>query len=289
MVSKKDLSTEIEYLSALKNMLETYEEIAASRMQRIRASVLQSRDFVFEINVVFQHVKNSYKRQVEALMRKKKIKDQAKFTFLARNGKTLYLLLSANTGLYGTIIRRTYDEFIKHYQKEKGDVAIMGKLGAQYFRQDFPKTSYTYFDFPDTNIDQERLKKIIQFIIEYQQVIVFYEQFVNVVTQDPIATNISGELLPWEQRGPEIKYFVEPSLEKVMQFFEKQIFASIFEQTLFESELAKFSSRMVSLDQATSNTRERLKQTSFLLDKIKHAIMNKKQSETVTGLMLLKR
>ncbi len=289
MASKKDLSAEIEYLSALKNMLETYEEIAATRMQRIRASVLQSRDFVFEINVVFQHVKNSYKRQVEALMRKRKIKDPTKFTFLARNGKTLYLLVSANTGLYGSIIKRTYDEFIKYYQKEKGDVAIIGKLGAQYFRQDFPKTPYTYFDFPDTNINEESLKKIIQFIIEYQQVIVFYEQFVNVVVQDPIATNISGDVLPWEQRGPETKYFVEPSLEKVMQFFEKQIFASIFEQTLFESELAKFASRMVSLDQATNSTRERLKQDSFLLDKIKHAIMNKKQSETVTGLMLLGR
>lgn len=289
MASKKDLSTEIEYLTTLKNIMETYEEIAASRMQNIRGSVLQSRDFVFEINTIFQHVKYSYKRQVEALMKKKKIKDPSKFSFLQRNGKTLYVLISANTGLYGTIIRRTYEAFLEHYRREKADVAIIGKLGAQYFRQDFPKASYTYFDFPDTSVDKEGLKKTTQFIIQYQQVIVFYEQFVNVVSQEPIATNISGDQLPWEQAGPEIKYLIEPTLEKVLEFFEKQIFASIFEQTLFESELAKFASRMVSLDSAASNSREKLKQTIFLLDKLKHRVMNKKQLESLTGLLLLKR
>lgn len=288
MASKKELSAEIEYLSTLKNIMETYEEIAASRMQRIRSSVLQGRDFVFEINTIFQHVKHSYKRQVETLMKKRKNKDPLKFSFLSRNGKILYVLVSANTGLYGNIIRRTYEAFLEHYRRQKADIAIIGKLGVQYFRQDFPKTSYTYFDFPDTSIDEESLKKITQFLIQYQQVIVFYEQFLNVVSQEPIATNISGDQLPWEQTGPEIKYLIEPSLEKVLQFFEKQIFASIFEQTLFESELAKFASRMVSLDSATSNSRTKLKQTIFLLDKLKHRTMNKKQAETVTGLMLLK-
>lgn len=287
MASKKELANEIEYLNGFKNIMETYEEIAASRMQRIRGSVLQSRDFVFEINSIFQHVKHSYKRQIEKLMRSKKIKDPTKLSFINRNGKTLYVLVSANTGLYGEVIRRTYDTFVEHYRKQKADVAIIGLLGLQFFKHDFPKDPYTYFDFPDTKIDEGTLKKTITLLIEYQEIIIFYEQFVNVVTQDPIATNISGDQLPWEQTGTEIKYFFEPSLEKVLGFFEKEIFASIFEQTLYESELAKFASRMVSLDSAASNTRTKLKQTIFLLDKIKHRSMNKKQVESLTGLLLL--
>lgn len=289
MASKKELENEIQYLATFKNIMETYEEIAASRMQRIRGSVLKSRDFVFEINSIFQHVKHSYKKQVDKLMKSKKIKDQSSLSFSNRNGKTLYVLVSANTGLYGEVIRRTYNEFIEHYKKQKADVAIIGKIGLQRFKQDFPKNPYTYFDFPDTKIDEEDLKKTITFLIQYQEIIVFYEQFVNVVMQEPIATNISGDALPWEQTGPEIKYFFEPNLEKVLGFFEKEIFASIFEQTIFESELAKFASRMVSLDSAASNTRTRLKQTIFLFDKIKHRTMNKKQIESLTGLFLLKK
>lgn len=289
MASKKELETEIQYLNTLKNMMETYEEIAASRMQKIRGLVLQRRDFVFEINSIFQHVKQSYKKQVEKLMKSRKVKDPSKLNFINRNGKTLYILVSANTGLYGEIIRKTYDTFVETYKKQKADVAIIGLLGMQRFKQDFPKDHYTYFDFPDTKIGEEYLKKTILFIIEYQEVIVFYEQFVNVVTQEPIATNISGDALPWEQTGPEIKYFFEPNLEKVLGFFEKEIFSSIFEQTIFESELAKFASRMVSLDSAASNTQTKLKQMIFLLDKIKHRVMNKKQVESLTGLLFLKR
>ena len=289
MASKKELETEIQYLNTLKNIMETYEEIAASSMQKIRGSVLQRRDFVFEINSIFQHVKQSYKKQVERLMKLKKVKDPSRLNFINRNGKTLYILVSANTGLYGEVIIRTYDTFVETYKKQKADVAIIGLLGLQRFKQDFPKDHYTYFDFPDIKIGEENLKKTILFLIEYQEVIVFYEQFINVVTQEPIATNISGDALPWEQSGPEIKYFFEPNLEKVLGFFEKEIFAAIFEQTLFESQLAKFASRMVSLDSAAQNTRRKLKQTLFLLDKIKHRTMNKKQIEGLTGLFLLKR
>lgn len=286
MITKREIGTEIEFLKTIKNIMETYEEIAASRMQKIRSSVLMSRDFVFEINSIFQHVKHSYKNDVEKIMKKKKSKDSSKFSFTKRNGKTLYVLITSNTGLYGQVIQDTYDMFEERYREQTADVAIIGKLGLQYFKQDFPNDLYTYFDFPDTKIDEETLKKTVAFLIAYQEIIVFYEQFVNVVVQQPLATSISGDQLPWEQTSAEIKYFFEPSLEKVLGFFEKEIFASIFEQTVYESELAKFASRMVSLDGAVTRTKTNLKTNIFLLDKIKHQTMNKKQLESTTGILL---
>lgn len=287
MIGKKEIALEIDYLSSLKNIVETYEEIAASRMQNIRGSVLQSRDFVFEINSIFQQVKNSHKKEVEKLMKSKRIKDQSKFSFRTRNGKTLLVFISANTGLYGEVIRRTYDLFKDRYKKQKSDIAIIGRIGLQYFLQDFPKDSYTYFDLSDTKKDEEQFKKIADYFVEFQEIVVFYEQFINVVSQEPIATNISGDELPWEQTGPEIKYVFEPSLEKVLALFEQEIFSSIFEQTIYESELAKFAARMVSLDSAAENTRDRLKKMIFEKDRLQHRSMNKKQVESLTGIFLL--
>ena len=55
-----------------------------------------------------------------------------------------------------------------------------------------------------------------------------------------MATSVSGDMLPWEKGVSEIKYFFEPSLEKVISFFEKEIIAAIFEQEVYESLLAKF-------------------------------------------------
>jgi len=288
MVTKKEIIREKDFLVTLRTILETYEEIAATRMARIRSSVLASRDFLLEINAIFQQVKSSYKNQIALLMSKKKIKDPTKLTFINRNGKTLYVFVSANTGLYGDIIKKTYDVFAASLKKTPGDVVILGKLGLEIFQSEKINASLTYFDFPDNKIDNNIVKKIVEHIIVYERVLVFYEQFNNVISQSPIVTNISGDPLPWEQAGPKAKYFFEPSLEKIMEFFEKEIFGSIFQQTIFESELAKFAARMVSLDFASENTKNRLKQVTIEGNRIKHQEHNKRQLEKFASMRLWK-
>ena len=282
------MTREVEFLANLRTILETYEEIAATRMAHIRSSVLGSRDFLLEINAIFQQVKASYKAQVELLMKNKQIKDSSKLTFIKRNGKTLYIFISANTGLYGDIIRKTYDVFIQNLKKEPGDVAILGKLGLEIFNMEKIKAPVTYFEFSDSKIDNAAVQKIVEQIIQYEKVLVFYEQFNNVVSQSPIVTNISGDPLSWEKGGPTARYFFEPSLEKIMEFFEKEIFASIFQQTIFESELAKFAARMVSLDFASENTKTRLKQVILAKNRIKHQEENKRQLEKFATMRLWK-
>jgi F-type H+-transporting ATPase subunit gamma len=219
-------------------------------------------------------------------MKRRRIKDPSKLTFINHNGKTLYVFISANTGLYGEIIRKTYNVFIENLKKDPGDVVILGNVGLEMFNADRIKAPLTYFDFPDNEIDNIAVQKITERIIKYEKVLVFYEQFTNVVNQAPIITNISGNPLPWEKAGPQVKYFFEPSLEKVMEFFEKEIFASIFQQTIFESELAKFAVRMVSLDLASENARNQLKQVNQMKNRIKHQENNKKQLERFASMSL---
>lgn len=288
MVTKKEIIREADFLVTLRTILETYEEIAATRMARIRTSVLGSRDFLLEINAIFQQVKSSYRDQIKIYMKQKKIKDPSKLTFVKRNGKTLYVFISANTGLYGDTIKKTYDVFIDNLKKTPGDVVIMGKLGLEIFKADKVSIPYTYFDFPDNKVDNAILKKITEYIIQYEKVLVFYEQFNTVISQSPIVTNISGDPLPWEKGGSPAKYFFEPSLQKIMEFFEKEIFGSIFQQTIFESELAKFAARMVSLDYASENTKDRLRQVVLAKNRIIHQENNKRQLEKFASMKLWK-
>ena len=289
MVTKKEVAKEEDFLGTLRGIVETYEEIAATRMGRIRSSVLESRDFLLEINAIFQQVKSSYKDKISVIMKKKRIKDPSKLTFIKRNGKTLYVFVSANTGFYGEIIRKTYGLLVDSLKKESGDVVILGKLGAEIFKADKISAPLTYFDYPDDKIDNDALKKIVEYMIQYEKVLVFYEQFDNVVSQTPIMTNISGDPLSWENAGPTTKYFFEPSLEKVMEFFEKEIFGSIFKQTILESELAKFAARMVALDLASDDIKKKLKQTVFQKNRIKHQENNKRQLEKFASMRLWRR
>lgn len=286
MITKKEVLVKSEFLLALRTIMETYEEIAASRMQNIRNSVLQSRNFVLEVNSIFQEVKSSYKKDLVTLMKKKKIKDSLKLSFINRNGKTLFVYLSSNTGLYGDIIRKTFALFAEQFKREKADAAIIGRVGYQQFSQEFTKVPFTYFDLPDDKIDSQALAKIISFLIQYDKIVVFYGQFRNVVLQEPLMLNISGDLLPSSKSDAQIKYFFEPTLEKILEFFEKEIFGSIFQQIVLEAQLAKFASRMVALDEASNNIKNKLKETIFQKERVLHQDRNKKQIQTLASISL---
>ncbi len=286
MATKKEVTEEFDRISTLKDILETYEEIAATRMQSTRRSVLTGRLFIEGLNYIFQQVKSSHRDDMLKRMKTRHIKDPSKLTFIERNGKTLYVLLSSNSGLYGDIIKKTSELFINLVKKEKADAVIIGRTGLKLSKDAGILTNYNYFDFPDNKIDNEALKKIISYILQYERTFIVYGRFENIVSQKPIVTGISGDPLVQEQTKTQVKYFFEPSLDKIMKFFEAQIFASLFEQTVFESQLAKYASRMTSLELRVEKIRDILKDIFFEKEKVRHRIINKKQLETFSSMSL---
>jgi ATP synthase F1 gamma subunit len=290
MKTKKVLEGEINNLIGLSGMVKAYEEIAAGRIKQSRDNVLKNRDYMSEIVEIFEEVLFTYKKQVEVMMKAKKKKNLKEFSFINKNGKTLYILLSANTGLYGNIVKRTFDLFISKARETNADKAIIGKLGLSMWQQAGIRDQYYYFDFPDQRVDKEPLKKILDFIVSYESIVVFYGKFQNLVTQEPTYSDISGNALSGDdakQQG--IKYFFEPSLDKVLEFFEKQIFSSIFEQTMRESQLAKIASRLTSLDTASENIDKQLEMMKSAKIRIEHHVQNKKQLETFSSSLLWNR
>lgn len=288
MISKKALDQEIENLVGLSSLVNAFEEIAATRIKRTRDSVLINRTYSGEIHEIFVDVITSYKRQVDSLMRKRRKKNLKNLTFLTKNGKALYLIISANTGLYGGIVKRTFDLFLKSKRDQNYDIAIVGKLGLSMWKERHIKDKYFYFDFPDQTVDDTRLRELINFIINYEKIIIFYGQFQNLIKQEATFSDISGNALDesQSQKGHEIKYYFEPSLERIMEFFEKQIFASIFEQTMRESQLAKIASRLTALDRATENIDKELEKLKLQNTRLTHQIQNKKQLETFSTRLL---
>ncbi len=287
MITKKTVNEEIDNLTGLKGMVETYEEIAASRIRKTRESVLKSRYFMEDLNFIFSQVKGSYRKEIDALMKKNKIKDKDKLSFFVRNGKTLNVLISANTGLYGGLVKDTYNLFLDETKKGDADVLIIGKQGLAFFLNEKLNRKYVYFDFPDNGMDDVALKQIINTMISYEKVIVFFGKFQSIVTQKPEMSDISGNI---EEAGQnetaQTKFFFEPSLERILAFFEQEIFASIFEQTVKESQLAKFAARIVNLDTSTENIKKRLDQMLFEKNKLIHHENNKKQLQVFSSIRL---
>ncbi len=279
----------MDQLLNMRELVQAYEEIAVTRMQKSRTSVLKTRDFLGGLTEIFQEVKASYQKEIRELMRKRRIKDRSKISLIKRNGKAAAVLLSSHTGLYGSIVKKTYNLFIDFVKKTNSDAVLVGRLGKVYFQNENPDIKYRYIDFPDNKVEQSILLNLIKELLEYEKIIVFFGEFQNIVSQTPVMLDIYGNesLTSAEvEKKPTIKYFFEPSLENLMIFFESEIFTAIFEQTIQESNLAKFASRILNLDAATENISLRLSKVQLENRLLKHRLFNRKQQSSLSSISL---
>jgi ATP synthase F1 gamma subunit len=278
MITRKQIKSEVEMISALKSLVEVYEEVAASRMQKVRGAVIQSRYFLDGLLDVFGKIKNSYTGQLKT------------GGIRARNGRTVAVFVSANAGLYGDIVERIFMMFSDYVQREKSDAVVMGKLGVKLMTEKLPRVLYNYYDFSDDEIDQESLQMVMRYLVQYEKVLVFYGKFRTILNQDPVVTSVTGDaLVAQESRKTvtaEVKYLFEPSVGEVARIFEGEILASIFEQTLHESQLAKFASRLMALDASVDKIDDRWKDIGKESRRVKRREINKKQLSTISGISL---
>lgn len=287
MINKK-IQEEIESLKSLHNIVETYEEIAAMRMRKVKKSVLQNREFLSGLNDIFQQVEHSYESQILLLKSKRRVKGKTTIPSVANNGKTVRVFVAANTGLYGDIIKRTFSVFMTDYTKDPSAIMVLGRLGKRLCDEAGLAGKYEYFDLPDVSVDDKAIKSIFATVVSYKNIIVYHGIFVDMLNQNPTKSLITRDILTTERSDSErrVECIFEPTLENIVSFFENQILGALFEQSIYESDLSKFASRMISLDLATVNIGNKLKQSYFTNKKVTHKKLNSKQVTLLSGISM---
>jgi len=285
MLYLKQLVEEENQIKSLHNLTLSYGEIAAKRMMRIREKVLKNREFLQRIEGIFKDCLSSFASRLSKMVAEGKISQGGKVTFLAHNGKTVGVFLSANTGFFGDIVGRSFERFIKDWRELKFEVTIIGKLGKKFFLDVAPEAAFTFFEFPDFGVDKFSFAEAIKHLVQYEEIRLYFGRFVSVVKQEVATMTISaGTPVPGKLIEPEVRYIFEPSLEEILMFFETQIFASLFDQANRESQLAKYASRILAMDKANVNIEKRLKAIKIERLKLTHSVENRKQTEILASL-----
>ncbi len=275
-MDKKEIKEHIETLNLLIGLTEAYSDVSSQRMKKIREGVITSREFLSGIDGIFRELRNSQKREIARLARKR---GKGTVTFLAHNGKTASVFIAANAGLYGDIVGRVFNNFISEVRSKNTEVTIVGKFGLSLFLSAEPTRPYTYFDYPDYGDSPEDLSQITRHLVSYEEIHIYYGKFKNLAYQEPVSIVIAAEtqLGNGESDAKITKYLFEPDLNDILSFFEGEMFTSTFEQAIHEAQLAKFSSRMIAMDKAGEKVKEELKKVKMDHLKMTHYLAGKKQ------------
>jgi len=285
MKTAKFLKAELLDLDGFLDMVEAYEEISAIRMRKVKKAVLSRREFLQGLNEAFSYIVYSYS------VYKRALKKNSPKNILNTNGRNVIVLLSSNTGLYGDLILRIFSKFAEEVRSsdKNTDIVVTGALGKRLYDSSKLNKDYKYFELSDTASNDSNVVALLDYITDYTTINVFHGVFKSILVQDPEKTHLTGELMKRIEDGgnnntiPSTGFIFEPSIEKVAEYFEKQILSLIFEQSVFESGLSKFASRMVSLDTAASNIATKVSSMGFELKKAKHRKTNLSIQEGVLG------
>lgn len=282
MQSKNAVVEEQTFLRTLKTIATAYQEISVMKMKETRTSIEHSRLFVNRLKEIFESLRFSFpvikKREDEH-----KTKDVAK------------VLISANSKFHGDILRRIFQEFIKD-KDTKGDIFVVGRIGKDFLHEYNALLKYKYFDIPDNSISIQDLKPLITDLVQYTTVHVYYAQFKTVVQQEVISTEIPSiyTLLEEEEKleknnktDEKVPLFLfEPSGEVIAEFLNDNTTISLMRQTLYETQLARYASRIKAMDALLRNIEDDQKKLKREKIKIQRGTSGKKQQERLSGIFL---
>lgn len=287
MAEQKKLKEDIAINKNFDMLTRSYQQHALGQINFARYSVLYSRGFSQDLGEVFADVKTSYKRR----LLRKSIKNIVK-----KNGKDMWILISANNRLYGDIIIKTAKLFLtqlKDTDPSKVDLAIIGKQGKKLIDSENLNRPYEYYEISDTNVTVDFLKKLSDKLLYYENVYVFYGKFENLVLQTPVRVALVGDIPEPDPKDKKTlkkqSFLFEPSLEEILSFFENQILSLLFNQKVQEAQLARFASRINAMEAAQSNIQRQLKALNRKDKRFRMMSINKKQTELLAGKRLWNR
>lgn len=290
MAEQKRLKENIEINKNFDLLTRSYQEHAIGQITFARYSVLYSRGFAEDLSEIFFNIKSSYAKKLELAGKESTVK---------KNDKELWILITANSKLYGDIVYRTCKLFLRRLKmakRDKVDIVIIGRQGKNFFDEAGVAWPYMFLDIPDTKFDIELLRNLIKKLSEYEIIYTFYSRYDNLISQVPIQAVLSGEIKLDEEKtgsdmapGKKQKYLFEPGIEEIQNFFESQIITLLLNQTIREAQLARYASRINAMEEAQTNIH---KQLTFLkkeerAERIKN--LSRQQVELLAGKRLWNR
>lgn len=289
MPTFKEIKEDLERIKIISALTSALQEIAQIRMNEVRGNVLRNRIFLEELSKVYIRAKLAYFAQ-EKLKRmgifKKKNISLDEISVLKKRGNLLLIFLSANQPFYGALIYNIWSVVSDFLKKEVADLAVVGKMGEGLVNVFAPSQKYFYFDLNDDKPRPEEIKKIVEFAKSYKRVIVFHGKYESILKQKVAVSEISGVLPTPEKIEKARHYLFEPSGKDILEFFETEIFASLFNQTVLEHQLAKFAARVIAMYQATEKAKKMERELIVKQIKLQKELMNKKQINLFSGFQL---
>lgn len=273
-----EIEREEKAMGTLVELTGVFEGIASMRIAQIKNQVLQATKFFDDLWHIYSQLR------VDGLFRFGRSQSEDDVI-----DKELYIIITAEGGFSGDIDQKLIKLMLKSYNKDKNEIIVIGHHGAIQLAQ--RGISYKkYFKLPvkDKNIN---VTPIIREVKKYRNTIVFYQEYVSLMTQDVKKIELSAAVkeqskltTETEEVISESNYIFEPSTYDVVDHLESSMMQIAVSQLILNSKLAQYASRFKAMSASHERSEEAKNDLHLAYNRAKRHIKDERLKEIINGL-----
>lgn len=269
------IEKEAEQITTVEDLTGVFESIASTQVAKVKNKVELSKEF-------FQLL---WKRYTSI-----RIDPNARITNRDLNegqGKTVFVIISAEAGLSGDIDQRLIETMLQSYDKHTTDIVVLGTHGAtQLTQRGIPFIRFFQVPESDRYID---VSPVIDAIIPYSRIIVYYEEYVSLGDQEIKTIDLISSMRSMSETADEDTMtaedtIFEPSLDEIADEMEQTMMTLALSQTILESSLAQAASRFNAMAVAKKRAGELLTDYRLEFHRAKRSESDRRLREVMVSL-----
>ena len=268
-IIEKDITS----IGTLKNLTNVFESLASNQVAKVKHRAGLGHEF-------FQMIWKYYTA----------IRVDPKKRLLNRpetNGRTVFILISAEAGLSGDLDVRTIDAMQKKYNPETTDIIVLGSHGAnQLSQREIPYIKFFQTPESDGFINVE---PIINIVKDYSRIVVYYAEYISLGQQEVRTVDLLSQIQEMGENFVEgvitdDDTIFEPSLNEIALRMEATMMNLALSQTILQSKLAQAASRFNAMTVAEDRASELLGDYKLEFHRAKRSENDKRLREVLVGI-----
>ena len=277
-VSTKEIKNRIRSMESTKQITKAMEMVAASKLRRAQAQVLNSRPYFESLYATINDIVDSTRDFSSPYLIARPVK------------KILYIVIAGDRGLAGGYNSNVLKLVQAEIEGKDATVLPIGKKSVDYFRSHkIPTFTETYAEAAGIGIGDcfSIAKQLSKAYLagEFDEIRVAYTNFVSVLSQIPA----SLQLLPLvrQETGREgsvsSDIIYEPNSTEVFDAIIPEYLGGILYGALCESRASEQAARRAAMDSATQNADEMIADLSLKFNRARQAAITQEITEIVAG------
>lgn len=288
MANLKEVRTRIESVESTKQITSAMKMVAASKLRKAQNSIIALRPYADKMNEIMVDLSASLGESTEG-----------KYAAVRPADKILLIAVSSNRGLCGAfnanVVRSTIACIENQYKEQfdKGNLTLvcLGKKASEQLRSrkyDVEETNEAIFD----NLSYENAAVIADDLMQkfvdgkYDRIVFIYNRFKNAGTQI-MTTEQFLPIEPKEQNESaalsDNDYIFEPDKKQILEELVPKTLKLQVYKILIDSFASEQGARMITMNQATDNATELLKELRVSYNKARQSAITNEIVEIVSG------